>query len=724
MTAALLQQALADHQAGRLDAASAAYQAFLATAPDHADAHYYLGMLHHQVGRLDAARSHLMKSVALSPGHAERLSDLGVVCQAAGETAEAIAAFKHVVALAPDRIDVWAALGDLLREKGDSAEAIRCYTAAVRLNPGFAEAQLNLGLLKLAAGDLPGALAAADAAVRLRPDWPEALNNLGNAAKAAGDLQRALKSYQSALSVRPDFPVAENNLGIALVAAGRRDEAITTFESLLTRHPDHVEARVNLADALRELGRVAEAEQQYVSALQRNPDDLVAMWNLGNLCWQQGRHAEAAGWYARAHGIRPSDAALHSNLLYARLYDFSLSPQAQLALHREYSQAHEVPLRAQVLPHQNAADPLRKLRIGYVSADFRVHPVAHFLLPILASHDKSCVQVTAYANQLEEDELTRRIKACVDAWVPCLHMDDAMLAGRIREDGIDILIDLSGHTAGNRLPVFARRPAPVQITYLSYPGTTGMESMNYRLTDAVADPPGAEAGYSEELLRLPDSLCCYQPAPYMPPLEPAARVRNGFVTLASFNNYNKLTDECLALWARILAALPSARMLFAAMPEGNARAELQARMAKFGVTPDRLTLVGKLPGPEFVRAMQQADIALDPFPLTGGTTTMETMWMGLPTVVLEGDRFISRVGASFFKTAGMPEFIAHSPDGYLQIVVELATSPGRLEAYRGSLRERLQHSPLLDAARFTRGLESSFREVWGRWCRGEARAAP
>ncbi len=716
MSPALLEQALSDHQAGRLEAAKAAYESFLAANPDHADAHYFLGMLHHQLGGHADALAHVSKSVALAPGHADRLSNLGVVALAAGDTDAAIAAFRQVVTLTPDRVDVWASLGDLLRDKGEFAEAKRCYESAVRLQPGFAEAQLNLGLMRLAAGDVPGAVVAAEASVRLRPDWPEAHNNLGNALKAAGDLQRALQCYKQALTLRPDFPAAENNLGIALLAVGRRDEAIVTFESLLVRHVDHAEARVNLADALRESGRVTEAEQQYREALQHDQKDVVALWNLGNLCWQQGRHAEAAGWYGHAHAIRPSDAGLHSNLLYARLYDFSLQPAQQLAQHREYSQAHEAPLIALRLPHRNDPNPNRKLRIGYISADFRIHPVAHFLLPILANHDKTRVNVTAYANQREEDELTRQIKACVDSWVPCLQRDDDALAERIRQDSIDILIDLSGHTAGNRLAVFARRPAPVQITYLSYPGTTGLDAMDYRLTDAIADPPGAESGYSEALLRLPDSLCCYQPAPYMPALESAAHVRNGYVTLASFNNYNKLTDECLVLWARILAALPTARMLFAAMPEGGARAELKSRMAQLGVTPDRLTLLGKLPGPEFVRAMQQADIALDPFPLTGGTTTMETMWMGLPTVVLAGDRFISRVGASFLTTAGMPELIAHTQDEYLQVVVELAGTPDRLETYRNTLRERLQRSPLLDAARFTSGLESTLREVWSRWC--------
>jgi protein O-GlcNAc transferase len=716
VNAALLKQALADHQAGRLDAARAGYDAVLAIAPDHADAHYYLGMLHHQAGRHDDALRHVIQSVALAPDRAERFSDLGVVALAAGDRDQAISAFRQVVKFSPERADVWGALGDLLRDAGESADALRCYEAAVRAQPDFAEAQLNLGLLRLSAGDVAGALVAAKSSVRLRPDWPEAHNNLGNVFKASGDLDHAIDAYRKALKLRAEFPTAQNNLGIALLAAGSHEVAISTFNALLARNPGHTQARSNLADALRECGRMVEAETQYLEALRNDPDDIVALWNLGNLCWQQGRHADAAGWYARAHSVRPADAGLHSNLLYARLYDFSLSPEAQLAQHREYSQVHETPLAALRMPHGNESDPDRKLRIGYVSADFRIHPVAHFLLPILANHDKARFHVTAYANQSEEDTLTREIRACVDAWVPCLRMDDVTLAQRIRDDGIDILFDLSGHTAGNRLSVFARRPAPVQITYLSYPGTTGLAAMDYRLTDAIADPPGAEIGYAETLLRLPDSLCCYQPAPYMPELEAPAHVRNGFVTLASFNNYNKLTDECLALWARILVALPAARMLFAAMPEGAARADLQSRMAGLGISPDRLTMLGKLPGPGFVRAMQQADIALDPFPLTGGTTTMETLWMGLPTVVLEGDRFISRVGASFLTTAGMPAFIARTQDDYVKIVKELAQSPDQLVMCRSSMRERLRQSPLLDAPRFTRGLESTLREVWARWC--------
>jgi protein O-GlcNAc transferase len=711
--AQLLQAAIAHHRAGRLDAALAAYERFLRQSEDNADAHYYLGMLHHQAGRHAAACRHVSQSLALSPDHVVRWSDLGAIQVAAGDLPAAIAAFKAVVARDAARADVWAYLGDLLRQSGKTIEAIQSYAEAVQRHPDLAEAHLNLGLLRLQVDDVPGALAAGAEALRLRPDWPEAHNNLGSALKAAGRSDDALRAFRTALLLRPDFPEASNNLALTHAALGKPSEALEVLESLLAVHPDYAVARVNLGDVLRECGRVEDAEQAYLRALRTNQDDPVALWNLGNLCWQQGLHADAARWYAAALKLKPDDANLHSNLLYARLYDFSLSQAELLEAHREYSRAHEWHA---VPAHTNSRDADRVIRVGYVSADFRVHPVAHFLQPLLSHHDRSKFHVTAYANQRDEDDMTRALRICVDAWVPCLEMSDEDLARRIHADAIDILVDLSGHTAGNRLPVLARKPAPVQFTWLSYPGTTGLSTVDYRITDAFADPPGAESGYAEALVRLPDSLCCYQPAPYMPEIQPLPLSRNGFVTFASFNNYNKLTDECLAVWARILVAVPDSRILIAAMPAGKAPIVLRSRMERLGIAPGRISTIGKLPGPAFVQAMQDADIALDPFPLTGGTTTMETLWMGLPTVMLCGDRFISRVGASFLTTAGMAELIARSVDEYVSIACHLAASSATLEQLRGTLRSRLAASPLLNAGKFTDDFEAALREAWRRWC--------
>lgn len=715
-THALLNAALAAHQAGRLGEAEAHYRGVLQQQPAHADALYYFGMLQYQAGKLADAAALVGKSVALDATHAPRFSDLGVITLALGRIDDAIAAFTATLKLAPDNFDVQAQLGDLLGQRGDLQGAIACYERAVKLRPDVAEAHNNLGNLYCATGRIEDSLHACRTALQLKPSLVEAHNNLGNALKASGDLVGAGKTYESALRLRPAFAEAQNNLGLILSELRKWEPAKECFRRAIAIRPDFAAAHANLGDVARAESRWDEAISHYEETLRHQPDNLIAHWNLGNLHWAAGLHDLAAASYAKALEIKPDSAEIHSNLLYAKLYDTTLTPEALLEMHREFARKFEAPLAAHRRPHSNVRDPDRRLKIGYVSADFRSHPVAHFIAPIFEHHVKTNFEIFAYYNHELNDDFTARLRGSTDHWIPCKRLNDDELAERIRNDGIDILIDLAGHTADNRLLTFARKPAPIQMTYLSYPGTTGLASMDYRITDRYADPDSHAGHYVEKLLRLPHSMWCYTPAPYMPDVTPLPALANGYVTFGSFNNANKLNEGCLSLWAKVLHAVPGSRLLMLTVPEGAAQEKLIRQFAEYGIPADRLELKGKLPGPEFVKWISRADIALDTFPVNGGTTTMEAMWMGVPTVTLIGSRFVARAGYSLASSVGMAELAASDVDGYLRKCVELAADFLLLAEIRKGMRERVANSPLTDASGFARSIEQRYRDAWLQWC--------
>jgi predicted O-linked N-acetylglucosamine transferase (SPINDLY family) len=408
--------------------------------------------------------------------------------------------------------------------------------------------------------------------------------------------------------------------------------------------------------------------------------------------------------------------AYNGTLLIA-LYLSSTRPAELAVVYQDFARRFELPLRPSWPAHANNRDPERRLRIGYVSADFRDHSVAFFFEPLLAHHDRGAVEVYGYYNNTLQDAMTERLRSCTDHWIPCQGMTDEALAARIQADGIDILVDLAGHTRGNRLLVFARKPAPVQVTYLGYPATTGLSAIDYRLVTADTDPPGAEAWHSEGLYRLPRSLWCYRPAPDMPAVVPATPARrNGVITFGAMNNIAKVSEAAVAAWSGILRAVPGARLVMTSMPAGTARRDLQARLAAQGIAPERLTLHGKLPREEYYALLNEIDIALDPFPYNGTTTTCESLWMGVPVVTLIGETSAARSGYALLKGIGLDALAARDRDEYAGLAVALATDLDRLDTLRAGMRQRIAASPLRDEAGLTRDLEAAYRAMWRAWC--------
>jgi predicted O-linked N-acetylglucosamine transferase (SPINDLY family) len=582
--------------------------------------------------------------------------------------------------------------------------------------PEEAQRLYQLGNAFRAQGQTDQAIAHYERALSLHPDFAEAHNNLGLALAARGRIDQAIAHYERALSLHPDYAKAHNNLGLALAARGRIDQAIAHYERALSLNPDDALAHNNLGNALRARGQTDQAIAHYERALSLNPDDALAHHNLGSVLMLQGRIDLAFPHYERALSLWPDNVAAYHSLLLILNYATDKDPAAVYAAHLDFARRWEAPLAEFIQPPANDLSRERRLRIGYVSCDFRQHSVGYFIEPVLAHHDHDRFEIFCYSNHLQEDEITERLKSHVDHWRRLVGLSDEQVANQIRADQIDILVDLNGHIGSNRLLVFARKPAPIQVTWLGYPNTTGLSAMDYRLTDRFADPPGmTEHLHSEKLIRLPECFSCYQPPRDAPEVSRLPAREKGYVTFGSFNNMAKITPEVIAVWVRILQSIPGSRLtLKNPALGGNAMQQtVRKTFTESGITPERLELLGHDPSPRaHLERYRSIDIGLDPFPYNGATTTCEALWMGVPVVTLAGQTHAGRVGVSQLSNLGLTEFIGNTTEEYVAIAVRLARDLDRLSPLRAELRSRMAASPLMEAQRFTKNLERAYREMW------------
>lgn len=667
---------------GQHEDAIAAYQAALNAKPNYPEAANNLGAVLFEAGRYSEAADAYRHAVGLRPEFAEAHNNLGAALKALGKFEEAIAHHRKALYLDPANAGAYNNLGTVFKELGRNDEAIACYRQALELHPAYPLALNNLGAALAAAGQIDDALSAYQRALELQPDYPDACNNLGALLRAMGHLDEAIGLHRKALVLQPANPAAANNLGVALMEQGDYDGAIAAYRDALRTAPRFAEAHNNLAAIYKDLGRFDEAIAEYRQALEVQPDSPEA----------------------------------HSNLLLCLHYGESRH-DVLFAEHRRYAERFEVPFASRRLPHANPHEADKRLKIGYVSADFRKHSVAYFIEPVLEHHDRHRVEVYCYANNVQQDAYTARLAALADHWIPCHGLSDGQLATRIRADGIDVLIDLSGHTSHNRLPVFARKPAPVQVSWLGYIDTTGLGSIDYRLTNADADPPDSDIWYSEKLYRFAKRLWwCYRPEPGLPELSPPPAIRNGRITFGSLNYPQKISSATVETWASLLHAVPASRLILAGLPAGTMQESMRERFAILGISAERLTLHPKLSTREYRALANEIDIALDPFPFNGGTTTCETLWLGLPVISLRGEGFVSRMGYALLKDVGLVELVADNPRQYVEIGSALAADLNRLTAMRAGMRDRLASSSLCDETGFTLALENSYREMWTKWC--------
>lgn len=730
---------------------------YIELRPTDPAGHHQLGLTLSEMGKPAAAVPHLCRTIELQHNTPEAFNNLGNAMQALGQPRDSIAFYEQALRLRPDYADAQTNLGAAWQALGDHERALACFNRALELAPGLIHARGNVANLLAAERRHDEAIAIFQAILAEAPESAETWNNLGNSFQELGRYEEAMSAYERALTVNPSYYLVHNNIGNTLRRQGRAEEAVAAYRRGLAAKPDFVEAMNNQAVALVDLGRVDEAVALYERAASTRPGYVDPLINLGNLHRDQGRPGVAAELFRRAATLEPANrfawnnlgsalsdqgevneaiAAFHrslailpephvqSNVLLNLHYTGEHSPEEIAALHRQWGAGFDARLTALRRPHQNSPDPERPLRIGYVSADFRRHSVAFFIEPVLERHARAGFDVHCYADVGRPDAVTARLAALAGTgWRDLRGYNDERFAALVRQDGIDILVDLGGHTGASRLAGFAACPAPVQVTWLGYPNTTGMESVGYRLTDAVADPPGAAGPviwHSEELVRIPQGFLCFRPPAGAPPVGPPPALSGAPFTFGSFNNMAKLSDQCVAAWAEILGLVPGSRLAIKnkALSDDASRARLRERFAARGIPPERLWMSGPIDSlAGHLHAYSFVDVALDSFPYNGTTTTCEALWMGVPVVTLAGAAHVSRVGLSVLTSAGLGEWAASDRAGYIELAVRSASDPGRLAALRAGMRARLAASPLLDEAAFTARLETVYRDLWRRWCR-------
>jgi predicted O-linked N-acetylglucosamine transferase (SPINDLY family) len=608
-------------------------------------------------------------------------------------------------------------------QAGRHAEAEALYREILALDPQDPNALHLLGVLAQDAGRNSEAVALISQAIRVFPFGPAFHNNLANALKAMGRLEEARISYLEALRLQPDYTEAQSGLGLVLHDLKRWDEAVELFLAALRQRPNHSTVLNNLGVSLNLMGRLEEATKVFRHSLAVNPNQPETHNNLSNILYEQGDIEGAMAHSRTALELKPGYTGAHSSLLLRLNYESEMSPRDLFETHKEWSRLHEATVADEPLAFQVDLASERPLRVGYVSPDFRRHSVAAFFEPLLAAHDREKVEIHCYSQVANPDEVTQRLCALSDHWRKIVGLNHDALAEIIRDDRIDILVDLAGHTANNRLPLFALRPAPVQITWLGYPHSTGMKAFSARFTDGIADPQGAEVLHSEPLVRLPKGFLCYGPPSEAPAVGPLPALGQNHFTFGSFNSLLKVNQGVLAAWAEILKQTPGSRLLLKGLLQRDAanRKRFERIFGDLGVSLDRIELAPAVP--EFhdhLATYGRVDLALDPFPYNGTTTTCEALWMGVPTLTLKCDRHAGRVGASLLTRVGLESFIAPDLDSYIQSAVAWAGRTHELAAIRADLRGRMAASDLCDAKGFASQMEAVYRELWEDWKKAQA----
>jgi predicted O-linked N-acetylglucosamine transferase (SPINDLY family) len=708
---------------GKLDAAASSFRQALALWQSYAEAHYNLGLVFQKQGLAPEAISEYRTALQLKPDYSDAWQNLGILLHEQGNFTTATSAFREAIRLRPTEPEIHYQMGNLLLDQAAMLDAAAAYRQAIRLRPDYAEAHYNLGIALHGQGQFEAAKAAYRTALQIKPDHVAAQGNLGKALLDEGDLDAAIAAFQATLQIQPDHADTHYNLGNALLRKEQRVAAAQAYQAAIRCNPSHLDAWVNLGNLFQESDQLDEAIAAYQHALAAHPNCANALYNLGTAFKGCARLEEALAVYRRALALEPQNAGYHSNLVYHLLFHPAFGPEDVRQELARWNQRHAAPLRSAIRPLANSPDPSRRLKIGYVSTDFRDHVIGRNLLPLFRHHDRSQFEIVCYASVPFPDAITREFRQRSDLWRDTVRMSDEALAEQIRQDGIDILVELGLHMAHNRLLVFARRPAPVQVTFAGYPGSTGLETIRYRLTDPFLDPPGrSDTFHSEESIRLPATFWCFDPLEEIVEVNDLPALREGCVTFGCLNNFAKINDPLVALWTRIMGEVPGSRLRLLA-PRGRCREAFLGVLETRGIHPSRVEFVTKAPRSQYLTWYHGIDLVLDTFPYNGHTTSLDALWMGVPVVSLAGEHPVSRAGLSQMSNLGLPELVTSSPDEYVRIAVQLARDIPRLAELRRTLRSRMRASPLMDAPSFTRNIESAYRRMWQDWCDSQRRSS-
>ncbi|MDX8386223.1 MAG: tetratricopeptide repeat protein [Gallionella sp.] len=638
--------------------------------------------------------------------------NLGVAQKSLGLFNEAAVSYRRALKLNPKYAEAYDNLGNVLKELNQFDEAVASYMSALQIKPGSAITHNNLGTALKELGKFDAASNSFRQALKLKSNYVEAYNNLGNTLKEHGQFDEAITNYHHALRIKPDLSATHNNLGSALNEQGQHEAAITSFHKALQLKPDYAQAYSNLGSAHKELGQFDLAITSFQHALDIKPDFAEVHGNMGSTLKDLGKIDEAISYYLRSLALKP-DFALQSSLLFILSYIGSNTPAYRLEEARKYGRMASDLVKAKYSTWQTDPSP-QCLRVGIVSGDLRNHPVGYFLESMLPHIDRKRIELFAYPTNIKCDELTARIKPHFSKWCELSSLDDATAAQSIRADGIHVLLDLAGHSKYSRLPMFAWKPAPVQAMWLGYFATTGVAEMDYVLGDHIVMPESEAHHFIEKRWHLDGAISCMTPPAEATPIAALPALTNQYITFGTLNNLAKMNDRVVACWARILNAVPDSRLYMntGALRDQEFRDNIVARYAVHGISESRLIMEATTGRTNALASYNKFDIALDPFPYPGWTTTYEALWMGVPTLTMRGDAYISHLGESIMHHGGLPDWVTDDEEGYVAKAVAFASDSDQLATLRAGLRDQVLTSPLFDAPRFARSFEVT---LWGMW---------
>ncbi len=711
----LLETGRAHFLAGRLPEAEDAYRQALAIEPQNPDALHLLGTLAFRAGNAPAAIDLIGRAIAIKPAAAEYWANIASILNSEKRHPQAGAAASQAIRLRPDYAEAYYHLANALEGCNEKEKAVIALAEAIHLCPQLVEALIGMGNLLLTQERADEAADYYRRAISHRPDSPEAHTNLGAALQQTGRIQEAIAASQLAIQLKPDNVEAYSNLGTLLLATGDADGALAACQKAIEIRPTDPAAHNNLGQAYQAKGMPDQAMAAYLKTLSLRHNHSKAWNNLGGVQFNQGLLDDAIASFDHSAKLSSDESTGHSNKVYALHFHPHYDRDAIARELKEWDQKRARPLMPSSPAYANNRQPGRRLRIGYVSPDFRQHVVGFNILPVIEKRDRERFEIFCYSNVIKPDDMTARFRASTDHWRDIVGVPDAAVAEQIRNDQIDLLVDLTLHLAGNRLLIFARRPAPVQVSFAGYPGTTGMSAIDYRLTDPHLEPQVAvETSASERAIVLPDSFWCYAPTDTQPDVNQLPALSNGFVTFGCLSNFSKINLDVLEKWAAVMLRVPRSRlMLLAAV--GSHRQRLIKTMADLGVTEDRIVFAERRPRSQYLQLYQQIDIGLDTFPYNGHTTSLDSLWMGVPVVTLVGQTPVGRAGWSQLSNLDLTELAALSEREFIEIAANLANDLPRLSHLRRSLRSRMEASPLTDADRFTRNIEAAYRQMWKAW---------
>ena len=669
--------------------------------------------------RASAALPILERARQLAPEDAETLNSLARAYQVLERLDDAIAVCTQAVALQPNSAEIWNNQGLIQHKLKQRDAALASYERALALKPNYVKALDNRGNVLRELDRPEEALHCHEQALDLEANNADSHNNRGVALQILKRPQDALVAFTRALAIRPnDVQIFINQVN-SLIDLARFEEALVCCNAALAINPDFADAHYNRGCVMRSMKRWSEAQVCFEKTLVIDSNHVGALNNHSLLLMEQGRFDAALAGFSHASAIQPDVITTYSNALFTLNYHPDKSAAEIFAAYRAFDQRFGESCRTNWQPHTNHRDPERKLRIGYVSPDFRWHSMRHFLEPLLAHHDKQVVEITAYSQTLHEDLMTERYRHHVDHWVATEQLNDDALAERIRADEIDLLVDLAGHSAGNRLGVFARRPAPIAVSWLGYGYTTGLSAIDYFLTDEITVPTGSEELFAEQPWRIAVPSMVYRPDSEMGEVNSLPALTHGFVTFGTLTRGIRINHRTIRVWSEILQRIPRTRLVINsdAFNSLERQQALAARFAVYGITPAQLEIGFNSPPWDVLR---EVDIALDCFPHNSGTTLIESLYLGLPFITLADRPSVGRIGSTILYGAGHPEWIANSEDEYIEKAVALASDLPRLAAIRANLRSELEASPWRDEVGFARRVEQAYREMWRRWCAGVA----